>query len=229
MPTSPNLLVEHIVQSQYQKEVTANEAFDALEQAITEHAEVSIAGTGTYVATLAESRYAVTKLTGSLSGNRDYVIPTRDKLYIIHNATTGAFTVTVKTASGTGVIVEQGFKAIVYCDGVNVVALSGTPLRPYRTVTATSATARISDRVIFIDCTSNNVTITLPAANTALGWLCLFIRIDTSANTCTIQRAGSDDLNNAATSKTIANTIGAGLQVTGFSSTRFLAQTLTAA
>ena len=228
MPTSPNLLIEHIVQSQSQKEVTANEAFDDLERAITEVADVAIGGTGDYTATLDESRLAVTRLTGILTGNRNYIVPTRDKFYVVHNATTGAFTVTVKTAAGSGVIIEQGFKSIVYCDGSSVVALSGVPLRPYRTATG-SVTARITDRIVYCDATGGNVTITLPAASTALGWRCRFIRVDTSANTVTIQRAGADDINNAATSKTITNTIGTALDVIGYTSTRFLAQTLTAA
>lgn len=227
MPT-PNLQIDHIIQSQAQKEVTANAAFDDLDQAITEKADIAIGGTGTYTVSLDESRNAISRLTGVLTGNRDYVVPTRDKIYIIDNATTGAYTVTVKTSAGTGVVVEQGFKSIVYCDGTNVVMLSGTPLSPYRTATG-SVTARITDSTIYCDATGGNVTITLPAASTALGWRCRFIRIDTSANTVTIQRAGADDINNAATSKTITNTIGTALDIIGHSSSRFLAQTLTAA
>jgi hypothetical protein len=40
----------------------------------------------------------------------------------VTNATTGAFTLTVKTAAGTGVAVTQGSASILYCDGTNVVA-----------------------------------------------------------------------------------------------------------
>lgn len=229
MPTTPNLLLDHIVQSQSQKEVTANTAFDGLEQAITEQADIDLAGTGDYTATNDEMRNAIIRLTGVLTGNRNFIVPLRDKIYIVHNATTGAFTITVKTSTGTGVIVEQGFKAIVYSNSVDVLPLSGVPMETYRTISATSGTARITDRVIFVDATSNNVTIDLPSAATAQGWRCRFIRVDSSGNTVTIQRAGSDDINNAATSKTITNTIGTALDVVGFSSTRFMAQTLTAA
>lgn len=229
MPTSPNLLIEHIVQSQSQKEVTANTAFNDLETAITEVATLAVGGTGTYTLSLAEMRNAILECTGTLTGARNIVVPNRDKLYIVDNQTSGAFTLSIKTSAGGSVVVEQGFKSIVYCDGTDVLALSGVPLNAYRTVTATSDTARITDRTIFIDCTSNNVTITLPAASTALGWRCRFIRIDSSGNTATVQRNGSDDINNAATSKTITNTIGAALDVIGATATRFMAQTLTAA
>ena len=229
MPTTPNLLIDHIVQSQYQKEVTANTAFNRLEQAITEQADVAIGGTGTYTATDTEMRNAIIKLTGVLTGNRDFVVPNRDKIYIIHNGTTGAFTVTIKTAAGSGVVIEQGFKAIVYCDGTNVLELSGAPLSPYRTITGTSNTIRTTDLVIFCDASGGNVSATLPAASAAIGRELLFIRVDSSANTCTINRAGSDDINNAATSKTITNTIGTALRMIGYSATRWMAQTLTAA
>jgi len=38
----------------------------------------------------------------------------------VFNNTTGAFTVAVKTAAGTGVVVPPGQRAVVYCDGTNV-------------------------------------------------------------------------------------------------------------
>lgn len=228
MPTTPNLLIDHIVQSQYQKEVTANTGFNRLEQAITEQADIAIAGTGDYTLTDAEMRNAIIKLTGILTGNRNLIVPNRDKLYIVHNGTTGAYTVTVKTSAGSGVVIEQGFKAIVYCDATNVLELTGTPLVPARTLTGT-VTLRTTDAILYCDASGGNVLVTLPAASACQGRTFRFIRVDTSANTCTIQRAGADDINNAATSKTITNTIGTTLVVTGYSGTRFLAQTLTAA
>ncbi|MEO5376017.1 MAG: hypothetical protein H7840_17470, partial [Alphaproteobacteria bacterium] len=40
--STPNLLIDHIVASQYQKEVTANAAFDALDGALAGLLEVSL-------------------------------------------------------------------------------------------------------------------------------------------------------------------------------------------
>lgn len=229
MPTTPNLLIDHIVQSQSQKEVTANTAFDRLEKAITEEFGLAFGGgAGDQALSDTDMRNAIIRLTGVLTGNRNLVVPARDKVYIIHNATTGAFTAQVKTASGTGIIIEQGAKAIVYCDGTNVLALLPGP-EANRTITGTGNTIRITDRIVFCDASGGNVDATLPAASTAIGRKILFIRTDSSANTVTINRAGADDINNAATSKTIANTIGTGLMMEGFSSTRWMAQTLTAA
>jgi hypothetical protein len=228
MPATPFLNLDEITQGQYQKEVTANMMVEGVESALCSEAEKAVGGAANVTLTDAESRHMVLRLTGVLTGNIELRVPTRDKLYVIHNATTGAYTVTVKTTAGTGVVAEQGFKTIVYCDATNVLPLTGTPLEPYRTATG-SVTARITDRVMFCDATGGNVTITLPAANTAQGWRCRFIRVDSSANTVTIQRAGADDINNAATSKTIVNTIGTALEVTGYNTSRFMAQTLTAA
>lgn len=229
MPQSPYLLLEHVVQSQASKEVTLNTSLNEMERAVCEVVSISVAGgAGTSTLTDSEARSAVIILTGALTGDRNVVVPSRDKPYIIHNTTTGAFLITVKTSGGSGVIVEQGFKAMLYCDATNVVELSGTPLRTYRTGTG-AFTVRITDQLIYCDATGGNVTATLPAASVCLGRKFTFIRVDTSANTCTIQRAGADDINNAATSKTITNVIGTALEVTGYSSSRFLAQTLAAA
>lgn len=68
------------------------------------------------------------KLTGALTADAALRVPAAEKVYIVENATTGAFTVTVKTLSGTGVIVPQGQRAVLLCDGTNVV---GTVLQPY--------------------------------------------------------------------------------------------------
>jgi hypothetical protein len=69
-----------------------------------------------------------------------------------------------------------------------------------KTITATTGT-----HLHMIDATSGNVTITLPTM--AAGYVGVeyqFIRTDGSANTVTIQRAGSNTINNAATTFTIA-------------------------
>jgi hypothetical protein len=69
-----------------------------------------------------------------------------------------------------------------------------------KTIAATTGT-----HLHMIDATSGNVTITLPTM--AAGYVGVeyqFIRTDGSANTVTIQRAGSNTINNAATSFTIA-------------------------
>jgi hypothetical protein len=74
-----------------------------------------------------QARNAVVNLTGALTGNRNVVVPTANKLYLAKNSTSGGFNVTFKTAAGTGVAIAPGTAQWVYCDGTNVVqGLSGT-------------------------------------------------------------------------------------------------------
>jgi hypothetical protein len=100
-----------------------------LEQAIGGYSSVALNATTGATLTysngaLSNGKDAVIKLTGTITGNVNVVIPDSvEKTYIIENATSGAFTVTVKTSSGTGVTwsaTDKG-KKMVYSDGTNVV------------------------------------------------------------------------------------------------------------
>ena len=68
-----------------------------------------------------EARCAVIKVTGALTAARNVVCPTQPKMYILENATTGGFAVTLKTSAGTGISVAAGASAWLRCDGTNVV------------------------------------------------------------------------------------------------------------
>lgn len=68
------------------------------------------------------------KTTGILTGNRNLIVPTKTRSYIIWNTNTGAFTMTVKTSGGTGVAVPQGALWLVICDGTNVVQVTDPSL-----------------------------------------------------------------------------------------------------
>lgn len=74
----------------------------------------------------AQARVDEVKATGTLTGNRSIIVPAVAWAWIVDNATAGAFTLTVKTAAGSGVVVPQGTVTVVYCDGTDVKsALSG--------------------------------------------------------------------------------------------------------
>ena len=124
---TPNLAIEHILQSQAQKEVTANEAFDALDQAIAGLLEVDVSAGGTItVDPAAALQCKMLRLTGTLAADAEVVVPDNRKPYFVHNATAGGFAVTVRTAAGAGVIVgaSPDNTAVVYCDGTDVLAIS---------------------------------------------------------------------------------------------------------
>jgi hypothetical protein len=55
-----------------------------------------------------------------LTGNRNIIVPATVQQYWVDNQTTGSYTLTIKTSAGTGVSVAQGQRAILYCDGTDV-------------------------------------------------------------------------------------------------------------
>jgi len=69
-----------------------------------------------------QARSAALDLDGTISANINVIVPSRSKVYLVRNGTAGAFTVTVKTAAGTGVAVTQGQIGFIWCDGTNVVS-----------------------------------------------------------------------------------------------------------
>jgi hypothetical protein len=81
----------------------------------------SVAGASNVTLTEAESRYPAIDCTGAITANIALIVTTTPKLLIVKNSTTGAFTLTVKTSAGTGIVVPQGGRYLVYCDGTNVV------------------------------------------------------------------------------------------------------------
>lgn len=126
MTTTANLSVTKIDSAQAQKEVTANQAFDVFDSALT---EIAIAMTdANYTLSTStvpqEWQYGIIKITGTLTANRDLICPTNKKHYIVVNGTTGGFTVTLKTNAGTGIAVSNGVTSILRCDGTNVVAVT---------------------------------------------------------------------------------------------------------
>lgn len=101
-----------------------NNNLELLGVAVAGHVSISIAGSGNYTLTTAnaatdQARRAFITLTGLLTGARNIIVPSTSKIYYIRNNTTGSYSVTVKTASGTGAVVPQGYVMAVACDGTD--------------------------------------------------------------------------------------------------------------
>lgn len=62
-------------------------------------------------------------VTGNLPANRNVIVP-NDWQGVVYNNTTGAFSLTFKTASGSGVAVAQTKRATLLADGTNVVRIT---------------------------------------------------------------------------------------------------------
>lgn len=85
----------------------------------------SVAGGVDVTLSTAEAQCRILKLTGIISANINVIVPTAVWQWTVNNATTGAFTLTVKTSGGTGIVVGTAKTAILYCDATNVARATG--------------------------------------------------------------------------------------------------------
>jgi len=77
-----------------------------------------------------EARQMILKFSGgSLSTTRDIIIPSKEKLYVIHNATSGSQSIRIKTASSSSTVtIANGKTTVVYCDATDVfLAITNVP------------------------------------------------------------------------------------------------------
>ena len=106
-----------------------------VEQAIAGYEAVALNATTGATLTVSNGavsngKNAVLQLTGTITTNVNVVVPVVEKVYIVDNATSGAYSVTVKTSSGSGVVwaaVDKGTK-MVDGDGTNIVDTAFTEL-----------------------------------------------------------------------------------------------------
>ena len=84
----------------------------------------SVAGAADVTLSHPEARNDILEFTGVLTGNINVIVPLAVDQWTVYNGTTGAFTLTVRGASGTGVVIATGKRAILYADGTNVVRVT---------------------------------------------------------------------------------------------------------
>lgn len=100
---------------------------DSVELARFGYVSIDIAGTGNYTLDPdTEAPAKVLTLAGALTGARNLIVPTSwaGAEWLIYNSTSGAFTLTVKTAAGDGIVIGSGKAAKVWTDGVRVLRLT---------------------------------------------------------------------------------------------------------
>ncbi|WP_312293247.1 glycine-rich domain-containing protein [Atlantibacter hermannii] len=97
-------------------------------------------------------------LTGTLTANINVIVPSWRKSWTVVNNCSGAFTVTFKTTSGTGVTIPAGFTAEVVCDGTDIyqdITILGVPGRllgaPKVFVTSGSYTPAANVKAIIVE------------------------------------------------------------------------------
>lgn len=187
MATTTNLSVTKIESSQAQKEVTANQAFDVFDAALTEKAiTMTDADYTLSTATVPQEwQFGIIKLSGTLTDNRNLICPTNKKHYIVVNGTTGGFSVTLKTSAGTGIAVSNGVTSILRCDGTNVVAVTPGGGVGSGTVTSVNITQPAAGITASGGPVTSSGSITLTLANDLAA-------VEGLSSTGIVRRTGSD-------------------------------------
>ena len=139
------------------------------------------------------------KLTGTLAGNRQFIMPTTaERIYIVKDATTRSssnYTLTVKTASGTGYTMPVATTALLYSDGTNTAL--GMLQKSYVTHTA-AYTAVAGDQIFCDTLTTNAFTVTLPAGAVNDEITIIDSKNYFGSNNLTIDSNGSEKINSSA-------------------------------
>jgi hypothetical protein len=91
---------------------------------VTGRLSLSVAGGANVTLTAAQAANDILEFTGAITANINVVVPTQPQQWTVFNNTTGAFTLTVKTNAGTGIVVASTKRAILYSDGTNVVRVT---------------------------------------------------------------------------------------------------------
>ena len=144
-----------LAESQAGAYVTINEMVEALSVG-------SLSKTITVDTTLsaAEAANDIIQIDGTLAANRTLTFPIHKKLYLVANNTTGGFSLILKVAGGSEIILEAGRKILIYNDGTNLLPaidafpyglqIGGTLKLPLYTVASAPAAASFYGHVIAV-------------------------------------------------------------------------------
>jgi hypothetical protein len=112
---SPNLAIAHVAASQNQKEVTINDAIDALDRAMTETLALDLSTSPLTIGAAQLRPAMVLHPAGALTGPTSILVPQIRRVFALLN-TDSAFAVTVERGA-SAIAVEPGESALLICDG----------------------------------------------------------------------------------------------------------------
>lgn len=152
-----DLLGTDLTEGQGGKEATLNADFLQMANILANVTSKSVAGGSdvTLTDTLGgETSAMVFVFTGTLTANINVIFPAKDRMFLVYNNTSGAFTLTPKTSAGTGVAVRQGRWALMYCDSTNIVqavlSSTTTPATVPSYTVAGVPSATIAGQIIYV-------------------------------------------------------------------------------
>ena len=125
MAETPNLGITELTEGQSQKEITINTAFEQLDIAIAGRLTKDVAGSADVSLTPEEWRHTMFEFTGNTTADIAIIVPNSTKRFSVFNNTTGpATTMTIKTATGTGVVMVRGEHIPMEQNGADVVTIT---------------------------------------------------------------------------------------------------------
>lgn len=144
MPTTPHSNATHIEPNQIQLDLTANEAWDILDESTHALLEIELTTDDLTLSNTEIEQSGYLRVTGAFTANRTLTLPNNDDLgtaprpkkIAVEHGGSGGFTLTVETVDGTGIEIQPGNTQALYCDGVDVVAQgpATTTTAPYDVV-----------------------------------------------------------------------------------------------
>lgn len=181
---SPNLRLELIGTGEQQGTwgITTNTNLGTLiEEAVGGYVSVAVTDGADTVLTVSngtadQSRNMTLNFTGALTAARNVIAPAIEKIYLVKNATTGGFAVTLKVSGQTGVSIPNGQTALVYVDGTDVRFLTGSFVT-YGTVANQDTTNTFTANQIISVTDNTNAALRVTQLGTGLA-----IRVEDSSN-----------------------------------------------
>jgi len=95
---------------------------------------IAMSSTSVTMTTL-QAAYPIVTITGTLTANSTLIVPSQVNEWIFSNQTSGAYTLTVKTAAGTGVVITAGSSQYTWSDGTNVYFANASAVTSFNTRT----------------------------------------------------------------------------------------------
>ena len=138
------------------------------------------------------------KLTGTLTGNRQLIMPaTAERIYIVKDSTVRSssnYTLTVKTAGGTDYVMPVASTTLLHSDGTNTSL--GMLDKGYTTHTA-AYTAVAGDQIFCDTKTTNAFTVSLPAGAVGSEVTLIDSQNYFASNNLTIDSNGAEKINSS--------------------------------
>lgn len=137
--------------------------------------------------TALQSARQIVIITGTLTANLNLIFPTYQRQWTIVNNTSGAFSVTCKTASGGGVAVTQGVTVIVYGDGSGIYSSFSGQSSPTVRGNFSRLAITTTGSSVFVSITATQLSLKSP-----LGVSVVLNNVATTASTIVSGAAGLD-------------------------------------